>query len=66
MFTILHKNHRHLSGDAMLDMEQADYEEANPESGSTFYEPTWDITISPRYTGDSMYAHNEQTHKSHV
>ena len=41
----------------MLDMGQADYDEANLESGSTFYEPVWD-TPGIKSTGGGMHTMN--------
>ena len=44
----------------MLDMGQADYEEANLESESTFYEPNPETSV-PKSTGGGM-----STIKGHI
>ena len=46
-----------MSGSAMMNIGQADYDEAILESISTFYEPVWD-TPGPKSTGGGMHTMN--------
>ena len=55
--TNCYERYKRMSGSGMLDMGQADYDEANLESGSTFYEPVWD-TPGIKSTGGGMHTMN--------
>ena len=55
--TNCYERYKCLSGSGMLDMGQADYDEANLESGSTFCEPAWD-TPGIKSTGGGMHTMN--------